>query len=291
MKMDQASRTAQYMALFRALESNRASGKRLFNDPYAMLFLTNGFKRVVRFAGIPLFKSIIQQKIRKRIPGGYSSGVARTRYIDDLLQQTIQQGAKQVIILGAGYDTRALRLDFLQDVPVIEIDHPNTAKDKVGLLQQALGKLPANVRYYQIDFNEQHLDDLAAQRHLNLSIPTTIIWEGVTNYLSEQAIDSTFSFASKLPPGSHIIFTYVHSLIFDDPKAFYGAEKLLNDLAEIEEHWTFGFDPDELPAYLQRYQYTLVEDLGATEYRARYIPNRTERGYEFYRAAIARKIS
>ncbi len=289
MKADQASRTAQYMALFRALESTRPPGKRLFTDPYAVHFLDNGLKRAVRFSRFPFARKIIQGIIHKRIPGAFTSGIARTKYIDDLLETTIESGVKQVIILGAGFDTRALRLDFLKEIPVVEIDHPNTAKLKVGALQAMLGSLPKNVRYYHIDFNEQSLEDLAAQRHLDLSIPTTIIWEGVTNYLSETAVGDTFSFLQKFAIGSYIIFTYVHQSVLDDPHAFFGGEKLLNDLAELEERWTFGIDPDDLKNYLAEYGYTLLEDLGATEYRDRYMPERPERGYEFYRTAFAKR--
>lgn len=289
MKADKASRTAQYMALFRALETTRPADKRLFSDPYAIFFLDNGLRRAVKLSVFPFARKIIQRKIHKRIPGAYSSGLARTKYIDDLLKTTIDRGVRQVIILGAGFDTRALRLDFLKGIPVIEIDHPNTAKQKVGTLQSKMGKLPDNVRYYHIDFNEQNLDDLASQRNIDFSIPTTIIWEGVSNYLSEHAVDRTFRFAEKFVKGSNIIFTYIHQLVLDDPHSFFGAEKLLNDLAEIEERWTFGIDPDELPAYLDKYGLTLVEDAGAIEYRDRYLPDRSERGYEFYRVAIARK--
>jgi hypothetical protein len=70
---------------------------------------------------------------------------------------------------------------------------------------------------------------------------------------------------------------------------FIGAEKLLKDLEGIEERWTFGFLPDELPGYLSNFGLVLVEDLGATEYRQKYLPGRTEKGYEFYRVAMAQK--
>lgn len=289
MKVDKASRTAQYMALFRALETVRSAGKRLFTDPYAVLFLDNSFRRAVSWARFPFGQKIIQRKIHKRMPGGFSSGIARTKYIDDLLLRSVREGVQQVIILGAGFDMRAMRLDFLRYLPVIEIDHPNTAKFKLGTLQGKLGRLPENVRYYQADFNEQSLDDLATTRAIDFSIPTAIIWEGVTNYLSQEAVDQTFAFMQRFVKGSAIIFTYVDRLVLEDPQSFYGGDKLLNDLAEIGEPWTFGFDPESLGEYLAVYDLTLVEDLGAIQYRDRYMPERPERGYEFYRTAYAIK--
>lgn len=278
MKKFSASRTAQYMALFRALESQRPHDKLVY-DPYAINFLDPGLRIAIRLAALPTFRRVIQRIIQKRIPGAYSSGIARTRYIDELVQQAVNQGVQQVVILGAGFDTRALRLDFLRLLPVVEIDHPNTSAVK----KEKLGTLPAHVQYLQIDFNEQELDDLV----LNTSLPTVFIWEGVTNYLQEEAIAATFHFMQKFPPGSFVIFTYVDEKVLREPAAYYGGEKLLNDVAGLEEKWTFGWKPGTLRKYLQAFGLELLEDNSAVEYRRQYMPGRTEKGYEFYRVAFA----
>lgn len=291
MKVDKTSRTAQYMAFFRALETKRNNGDKLFSDPFAIHFLDTQLKLAVKASNLPLFRSYLKKKLQKRISGAYSSGLARTKYIDDLLKLAIKDGVTQVVILGAGFDTRASRLDFLQAIPVIEVDHPNTSNFKIDTYKKKIGQLPQNVTYRQIDFNIQSLDDLARQYHFDFTRPTAIIWEGVTNYLTEEAIDNSFAFISKYPKGSYVIFTYVHRQILDDPRAFFGGEKLLKDLENIEERWTFGFYPNELPNYLSNFGWTLVEDLGAAEYRQRYLPDRTEKGYEFYRVAMAKKRS
>jgi methyltransferase (TIGR00027 family) len=290
MKEDKASQTAQYMALFRALETTLPVNKRLFIDPYAISFLEGKLKTVTWLSPLPFVRRYVQKTIQKKIPGAMSSGIARTRYIDDLLQQTVQQGIQQVIILGAGFDTRALRLPFLQSIPVIEIDHPNTSSKKLRVLAKNLRRLPEHVRYWQLDFNKESLDAMALREQLNFNLPTTIIWEGVTNYLSEPAIRSTFAFAEKFISGSYMIFTYVHSQVLEEPQAFFGALRLLDDLANIEEKWTFGFKPEELSGYLQQFHFTLLEDSGAAGYRNKYLPDRTEKGYEFYRVALAKKL-
>ena len=289
MKADKSSRTAQYMALFRALESMRNNSDKLFFDPFAIHFLDPGLKLAVKASNIHFIKSYLKKTIQKRIPGAYSSGVARTKYIDDLLAFTIKDNVEQVLILGAGFDTRASRLTFLKSVPVIEIDHPNTSNFKIETYKKRIGELPKNVTYCQIDFNKQSLDNLALKYNFDFTKPTTIIWEGVTNYLSAEAIDNTFTFISRYSKDSYVIFTYVHKEILDNPRAFFGGEKLLKDLEKIEEHWTFGFYPNELSKYLSNFGLTLVEDLGATAYRQKYLAERTEKGYEFYRVAIAKK--
>jgi methyltransferase (TIGR00027 family) len=290
MKANKASRTAQYMALFRALETTRPENSRLFKDPYAVSFLNSKHKLVTKLSAFSPARTIIENIIHSKIPGAYSSGLARTKYIDDLLQQSVHNGIQQVIILGAGFDTRALRLPFLATIPVIEIDHPNTAKLKLEVLRQKFSELPRNIRYIQTDFNSESLETLAIKHSINFAVPTCIIWEGVSNYLDAQAIHNTFAFTAKFAIRSTIIFTYVNKQVLDDPGAFYGAVKLLNDLVAIEEKWTFGFNPGELAQYLQPFKLLLKEDKGASEYRNDYIPRRTEKGYEFYRVAMAERV-
>lgn len=289
MKADRTSRTAQYMAFFRALETKHFNNGDLFSDPYAIHFLDRRLRLAVHLSNLPLFKSYLKKTIHNKIPGAYSSGIARTKYIDELLYATIKAGIKQVLILGAGFDTRASRLPFLQSIPVIEIDHPNTSTYKKNIYKKCIGQLPSNVSYCQIDFNKESLDWLAGNHYFDFTKPTAIIWEGVTNYLTAEAVDRTFSFIARFPKGSFVIFTYVHKQILDNPASFVGGEKLLKDLENLKERWTFGFLPDELSDYLCQFSLMLVEDSGAAAYRQQYLPARAEKGYEFYRVAMAKK--
>lgn len=289
MKTDKTSRTAQYMALFRAMETEREPKDKLFSDPYAIHFLEAKLRFAARLFKYSILRKYISNKIQKKIPGAFSSAIARTKYIDDLLESTIAKGVKQVIILGAGFDTRALRLVFLESIPVIEIDHPNTSKFKTTTYKNRIDQLPKNIEFYQIDFNKQSLEELAEQHNFDFTKPTTVIWEGVTNYLTEDAIKNTFGFIKKFTTNSYVIFTYVHKDILENPGSFLGGEKLLKDLDKLEEKWTFAFHPEELTNYLKSFDLMLIEDMGATEYRLKYLPERAEKGYEFYRVAIAVK--
>lgn len=289
MKIDKSSKTAEYMALFRALETNRSGNDKLFVDHYAINFLDSRLKFITKAFKISIFRKVISKIIQKRIPGAFSSAIARTKYIDDLLKTTIIDSVEQVIILGAGFDTRGLRLDFLKSIQVIEIDHPNTSNFKIETFKKGISELPKNITYCQIDFNNQSLNELAEQNNFDFNKPATIIWEGVTNYLTEEAIDKTFLFINKFPKDSYVIFTYVHKQVLNDPNSFLGGKKLLIDLEKIEESWTFGFLPNELPSYLEKFGLKLLHDLGATEYRNKYLDKRSEKGYEFYRVATAKR--
>ena len=194
MKAQKTSRTAQYMAFFRALETKRNQNDRLFADPYAVHFTDSKLRFAVRLSKYPVFAKYINNIINQKIPGALSSGIARTKYIDELLKTAVSKGVEQVIILGAGFDTRAIRLDFLKSVPVIEIDHPNTSNFKAEVYKNRIGQIPQNILFLQIDFNKQSLDELAALHNFDFTIPTTVIWDGVTNYLTADAVINTFSF-------------------------------------------------------------------------------------------------
>ena len=122
------------------------------------------------------------------------------------------------------------------------------------------------------------------------SARTFIVWEGVTNYLTEAAVDAILTWCARASPGSRVLFTYVHRDVLTKPGAFIGTERLFATLAKAREKLTFGIEPSELPEFLAKRGLSLESDVGAAEYRQRYFKDaaRTMRGHEFYRVALAR---
>ncbi len=290
MKQNQASRTAEYMALFRAIESSHPEGIRLFEDQFAQEFLRPSLQIVATLSRILLFHGLITWLIDSRWPGARSSGVARNRLIDDALVKALQDGIDQVVILGAGFDCRAYRIPGIDRTRVYEVDHPSTLTVKHERLRRVLGKLPTHVVLAEIDFNHQRLGDVLAGAGFDASRRTFFIWEGVTNYLSGEAVDATLRFISTVEVGSLLIFTYIHQGVLDDPAGFAGTHNLIQLLQKEDETWTFRIYPAELPSYLEERGFALIEEIGSVEYRARYIKSagRHMQGYEFYRIALAR---
>lgn len=289
MKAGKPSRTAEFMALFRALESSRPND-RLFEDPFAALFLRPSLRLVVHVSKAPILGSLVSGVMDLAWPGARSSGIARTRLIDDLLGSALEEGVEQVVILGAGFDCRAYRVRGIDRGRVFEVDHPDTLAEKQRRLLWVLSSIPRHVWFVASDFNQQGLERAMVAAGYGLARSTCFIWEGVTNYLTESAIDVAFRWFAAAAPGSHVIFTYVDRRVLTDPAAFEGTKRLLRTMRRVGEPWTFGFDPVEVPAYLAARGLELVGDVGATEYRARYLARRTAgmRGYEFYRVAHAR---
>ena len=289
MKQNHASRTAEYMALFRALENFRPSNVRLFEDRFALEFLTPSLRTVARMSRYPFFNFLIPWLIDQHWPGARSSGIARTRFIDDALLKTLQEGIQQVVILGAGFDCRAYRIPGMDRTRVYEVDHPNTLAAKRQHLKRVLGNLPQHVVFVEIDFNRQQLKDILAASGFDPARPSCFIWEGVTNYLTKQAVDATLQFISTTAAGNQIIFTYVHQGVLEDSDEFEETRNLMRLLQENDEPWTFGLFPSEITEYLMVLRFQLLEDIGSLEYRARYMAQngRHLHGYEFYRIARA----
>jgi methyltransferase (TIGR00027 family) len=289
MREGAASRTAEYMALFRALELTLPVGRRLFDDRFASAFLPPHLRFVASLSRVRLAGSLVRAYIDRHWPGARTSAVARTRFIDDAAESALRSGIAQVVILGAGFDARAYRIPSMARAAVFEVDHPSTSGRKRRVVETALGSVPDHLRFVPIDFNSGALSIAMSSAGYDPSLQTLFIWEGVTNYLSEAAVDGTLRWCASAAVGSTVVFTYVHRQVLDSPEAFEGTENLLGTLRAAGERWTFGLDPSCLSRFLADRDLMLDKDVGASDYRALYFGHSASRmrGYEFYRIAVA----
>ncbi|MDX2167629.1 MAG: SAM-dependent methyltransferase [Deltaproteobacteria bacterium] len=283
---DSASRTAEYMALFRALEScRRPAAARLFTDPYAARLLGWPLSAAAHLAALPLLGGAVVRLVDRRAPGARSSAVARTRLIDDAVQAALRDGIRQLVVLGAGFDCRAHRLP-LGGARVFEIDHPATLAAKRARLA-ALGAGGA-VTYVAADFNRSTIAEVLSAAGIDRQVPAVFLWEGVTNYLSAAAVDATLRAIAAMAPGSRLLFTYVDRAALDGSDYADAADRR-SMVAAWGEPWTFGLEPAEVKDYLAARGLRLLDDQGACEYRARYwgAAGPHQDGYAFYHVAQA----
>jgi methyltransferase (TIGR00027 family) len=287
----QASQTAQSMAMFRALESARPERSRLFWDAFAVHFLNRTMRVAVRAAEkSPAVQALLTRYIDKRWPGARPSGVARTVFIDRALGEALRSGIAQVVILGAGYDSRAYRIDEMNRTLVFEVDSGETQRVKRERVWHFSGLSLQSVKFVAADFLRQTVSEALASAGFDSLRETFFIWEGVIHYLAAEAVDSTLRFVGGCAKGSGIAFTYIHRGLLDGSGAFSMSANVVRLLEKAGERWKFGFYPDELSPYLRNCGMKLVEDLGAIEYGARFSGARREqmKGYEFYHVAIAK---
>jgi methyltransferase (TIGR00027 family) len=286
MQRGRASRTAQHNALFRALESARPDGQRVVDDEVARTLLSGGLALVPRIAAMPGMAEPILRYVDRRWPGVRTAVVARTRLIDDLLAELVPT-VDQVVILGAGFDTRAHRLSALRGKDVFEVDHPDTQAAK----RRALRRLdaPPGLRLVPCDFQAGRLEAALADAGFDPARRTLVLWEGTTNYLTEDAVDATLRWCARAPEGSHLVMTYVDRAVIDHPERFSGTEQLFATLDDVGERFTFGLRPQETAAYLAERGLALRSDVAAPEFREAVYGEaaRAIRGHEFYRVATA----
>jgi methyltransferase (TIGR00027 family) len=285
------SKTAETMALIRALEFLKPPNKRLFCDPFARRFVPACQRVLLGPAQLPVVRALLENYFDWRAPGARTSGAARTRLIDDWVREALVAGVGQVVILGAGFDCRPLRLTELADIPVFEVDRAPMLALKQHVLGEARQR-DRHVRRVGVDFQKDDLGHRLFEAGYSANLRTLFIWEGVTNYLDAESVDAVFNFfAQTAPPASRIIFTYVHAGVLDGRFDAPGLVGLTAVLRAYGEPWTFGFEPEKLPAYLAKKGISLLVDLGATEYRRKCMtPVNKPFGYEFYRAALAENM-
>lgn len=283
-----ASRTAEYVALYRALETSERRREPLFRDPFAAHFLADSHAVALRLANLPGARGLLERYADWRAPGARTSAIGRTRFIDDVVRAEIARGTTQLVILGAGYDTRAHRLPELEDAAVFEVDRPETQQEKRRRIAGLAGARES-VHYVAVDFQKDDLGERLEAAGWRADRPSVFIWEGVTNYLDEAAVAAVLGRVGRTATGGAIVFTYIHRGVLDGSQRFDGADKLVDNVRRLGEPWRFGLVPAELAAYVARFGLQLEQDLGADEYRARYLGTDARfTGYAFYRIAVAR---
>ena len=294
MTIDRPSRTAEYMALFRAVETAERTDRRLFEDPYAAALLTGRLKALAGVARLPAIGRVATWFLDAGWPRTRSSAVVRTRLIDDLVRQAMRGGARQALLLGAGFDSRPYRLEELRDVPVFEVDHPSTQRAKRQRLEARLGRLPGNVRFVPVDFEKDDLEAASVHADFDTGTVTVALWEGVVSYLTPASVDQNFRMLARiLAEQSQLIFSYVHQGALDGSVAFHEARRWKSSVRSSGEPFIFGFDPAGLADYLRPRGFALESDVSTAEAAKIYCQpiRRREPGSELYRIAAARRAA
>ncbi len=275
MKKTQTSTTSMGIAAMRAFESEKPAGERICYDPFARRLTSPGFYLLARlFSGYG----------ESRAPGAQGYMVCRCRYFEDYLQACLSSGVRQVVILGAGLDSRAYQDTPLKNVRTFEVDQPGTQADKMRRVVKLFGVLPANVTYVPIDFNEETLDKLL-ECGFDASLKSLFIWEGVTYYLNPEAVDATLEWVrAHSAPGSSIIFDY----IYDDALT---ARNKRGEVARLQrysrftgERLVFGIQKGQIEEFLTKRGYWHIVNADSNQLESLYCtgPNLGRKVAEIY---------
>jgi len=262
MKRKQSSVTAQGIAAIRAVESNKPPERRICYDPLARQLVNPLFYFITK-----LFMGYAE----RRDPGTTGFLVTRARFMDDYLQTCLDEGIDQLIILGAGLDSRAYRLEQLRSsVKVFEVDHPATQWEKIEKLKKILGELPQHVVFVSINFNDESLEKLFDFGYDNQQ-KTLFIWEGVTHYLTAEAVARTLQFVSwNAANGSSIIFDYVEASALTTSHKRGEILRMQRYKRFTGEQLTFGIEEGKIEEFLHRFGYSQIVNVTSKDLERAY---------------------
>jgi methyltransferase (TIGR00027 family) len=231
---------------------------------------------------------------QRKIPGIAAFLNARTHHIDAVVRHAVTAGTPQVVILGAGYDTRAWRLDTaLAGVAVYEVDRPATQARKRSIAARRLGGTPENIRYVEVDFRLQRSAFPALQRAgYEPAKPALFVWEGVSYYLPAADVDALLEdLATRAAPGSAVVFDYLYAEVLTGDCGLHGAEAARQFLQRRGQPYLFGIPRGGLARYLSARGLALVHDLSPEQLWAAYLrggPGRPEDLFGGYGMALGR---
>ena len=281
MKGDRPSRTAHFVALGRAMADAGLSHLPEFRDPTARVFLSEKGTRSVAKSQRAFGEGKRGFAIRAARVMADLIGL-RTVAIDRGVREAVAAGARQLVILGAGYDGRAWRMPELSGVRVFEVDHPATQGDKRSRVS-VLPATTAEVSFVPIDFERESLDTVLDRAGHDRVSPTCWIWEGVVMYLTRDAMRATLrDIAGRSAPGSTLIVNY-HTA---RRRGFF-AQLMFRLIGEPQiSAWT----PEEMAAALGAVGFGVREDSGMTDWNARLAGGeaKVDRGV-YMRIAVARR--
>jgi methyltransferase (TIGR00027 family) len=269
MARNPAAQTAFGPMVQAAIEQYEAPERRLVFDDLALPMLPAGQRTLVRAMRWPLLRGMTISAGERTVPGSWSLIACRKRYIDDKLDETLGD-IDSAVVLGAGMDTRAYRLARRSDIPVFEVDLPVNIERKKVAVRRALGKVPASVHLVPLDFERDDLIDALTRSGYRPEARTFFIWEGVTQYLTEDAVRVTLGALQATAAGSRLVFTYVRRDFIDGVNV-YGAATLYKRFRQRQQVWRFGLDPDEVAAFIGEYGWQLLEQAGPDYYMRNYI--------------------
>lgn len=268
MRDEKSSFTAAFVAYARGLGHTLPADARLMHDPFGEKFATTIMTMWPRALWARAARTfVVYMQVRSR-----TFDDAVTRFIEN-------EGGRQIVILGAGFDCRAVRLDAVakrDDVKVFEIDHPATQARKKRVLAEA--GAASRATYVEWDFTKRPVSEipasLAALGH-DPTKPSCTLWEGVTMYLQEGAIDASVrAVHAYSSAGSAFVFNYVDAAILAKPS-------LLGHVASFAvnragEPFTWGWDPTRIDAWLAERGWDVEWNKGLAQLARELLPQRPD---------------
>ena len=266
------SETAFFAALRRAIAHKDYGNDKFGPDNLAGIFLPPHFRFFLKFAKV---RANTKEKLDGFLPGMTSYMIARTAYFDRHFVEALKNRVPQIVLLGAGYDTRAFRFAKLNAATkIFELDAAPTQNRKLKCLKSARLKISPQVKLVPINFNEESLKDVLAQAGYDPQQKTLFLWEGVSYYLEAEAVSATLEIVHQAQqPESAIVFDYTVPLSGDNLDELYGVEAFAKTMKEAHanEALLFSIAEADLGSFLEQSGLKVVEHFNNQEIEKAYL--------------------
>ncbi len=264
-----AAQTAFGPIVLSAIEHQEPPGRRLVDDDLAASFLPARLRLLVALTRVDALRRAAVAASDRSGPGLWASIACRKRYIDERLSDPVNE-FDTVVVLGAGLDTRGYRIARHSDLPVFEVDQQVNVERKSAVVQRVLGATPASVHLVPVDFERDDLMSVLGAHGYRADARTFFVWEGVTQYLTPEAVRATLAQLSGAATGSRLIFTYIRQDFIDGTQR-YGADAVYRRFRQRSQVWKSGLVPEAVGELLAEFGWRLVEQAGPSYYRDTYI--------------------
>lgn len=237
------------------------------NDYIAPLLLPSGLKP---FLYVSLARRLFTKVAAPR--GIYEYVIARTKYIDAVFRQALVENFDQILIFGAGFDTRALRFqDAMENARVFELDAPATQQAKIGQYKKRHLAIPLSLKFIAIDFDKESLSMKLDEAGFCKQRRSLFILEGLLMYLQPKSVDEIFQvirdYAGR---GSWVVFDYIHASVLRKESINYGETEIVQTVSDAGEQWQFGIEKGQIEGFLAKYEMQLIDHKDARDLEQAY---------------------
>ncbi len=270
-----ASKTAETIAMVRMTESKKPENERICYDPYAIHFIS---QNVLDFAAKnpEKYRAFVARN-ESLVPGATNSLVARVRFFDDVVKSSINEGLEQLVIVGAGYDTRAYRIEGLHKTHVFEIDHPATQKIKINNIKKIFKSRPNHVTYIPLDLEIDDFGKKLLETEYDSSKETLFILEGLLMYISPETVDKILSFiVHSSVKGSSVLFDYIPSSVVDCTCELEAGQNWQKGVTAAGEPFKFGISEGSIESFLNQRGFKMIRNMTSEDYKKAYFQGMNE---------------
>jgi methyltransferase (TIGR00027 family) len=247
------STTAQYVALYRAVATFEEDEEIRGGDTFARLFVSEQARAALTD---PESRNALRNRTMSLPLFGFF--IARTKFLDDEFLKALGNGIPQIVLLGAGYDSRPYRFgDRIRDTRIFEVDAPTTQAHKREILRLNGIEPHPNHRYAAVDFNKDKLETALVNAGYDPAAKTLFIWEGVSYYLEPSSAYALLDCIAQ--------FSALNSVLCFD----YMSEKM--ESAYEGEPFLFWIAEDRLEGFLSEHGFSLEENMTPRDMEERYL--------------------